>query len=217
MHLNHPQTIPPLPMEKLSSVKPVPGAKKIGAHYYTANKLAKNQKPHNTKCWQGCRETRKLINVKTSTVISEGSLVGLTEMKTSWSPGPSTAAAWVLTPWRNSRIECLSPPWWRQQSASGSGCPSTREEKSKWKWLQMTKLCAMVRQNETDLLKATGFPAGAHGKEPVCQCRRPKRLRFDPWVGKIPWRRKWQPMPVFLPGESHGQRSLAGYTAHGVA
>ena len=34
---------------------------------------------------------------------------------------------------------------------------------------------------------------------------------FDPWIGKIPWRRKWQPTPVLLPGESHGQRSLAGY------
>ena len=35
-----------------------------------------------------------------------------------------------------------------------------------------------------------------------------RRYRFDPWVGKIPWRRKWQPTPVFLPGEFHGQRSL---------
>ena len=41
------------------------------------------------------------------------------------------------------------------------------------------------------------------------------RHGFDPWVGKIPWRRKWQPSPVFLPGESHGHRSLAG-TVHGV-
>ena len=38
-----------------------------------------------------------------------------------------------------------------------------------------------------------------------------KRYGFDPWVEKIPWSRKWQPCPVFLPGESHGQRSLAGY------
>ena len=37
-----------------------------------------------------------------------------------------------------------------------------------------------------------------------------KRLRFDAWVGKIPWRMEWQPTPVFLPGESHGQKSLAG-------
>ena len=39
-----------------------------------------------------------------------------------------------------------------------------------------------------------------------------KRLRFDPWVGIIPWRRAWQPTPVFLPGEFHGQRSLVGYS-----
>ena len=41
------------------------------------------------------------------------------------------------------------------------------------------------------------------------------RLRFDPWVGKIPWKRTWQPTPVILPGESHGRRSLVG-TVHGV-
>jgi len=39
--------------------------------------------------------------------------------------------------------------------------------------------------------------------------------RFDPWVSKIPWRRKWQPTPVFLTGKSHGQRSLAGYSEKG--
>ena len=39
--------------------------------------------------------------------------------------------------------------------------------------------------------------------------------RFNPWVGKIPWRRKWQPTPVFLPGKSHGQKSLAGYSPWG--
>ena len=49
------------------------------------------------------------------------------------------------------------------------------------------------------------------GKESICQCRRRKRQGFDPWVRKVPWRRKWQPTPVFLPGESHGQRSLVGY------
>ena len=50
-----------------------------------------------------------------------------------------------------------------------------------------------------------GFPGGTSGKESTCQCR---RCKFDPWFGKIPWRRAWQPTPVFLPGESDGQRSL---------
>ena len=49
MHLNHPQTIPPLPVEKLSSVKPVPGAKKVGAHYYTATTTTTT-----TKSLQSC-------------------------------------------------------------------------------------------------------------------------------------------------------------------
>ena len=48
-----------------------------------------------------------------------------------------------------------------------------------------------------------------NGKESTCQCR---RCEFDPWIGRIPWRRKWQPTPVFLPRKSHGQRSQANYS-----
>ena len=52
-------------------------------------------------------------------------------------------------------------------------------------------------------------------KIPVCQCRRHKRCRFNTWVKKIPCSRKWQPTPVFLPGEFHGPRSLTGYNPWG--
>ena len=58
------------------------------------------------------------------------------------------------------------------------------------------------------------FPGGSEGKAFACIAGRPG---FNPWVGKIPWRRKWQPTPVFLPGKSHGRRSLIRYTVHGVA
>ena len=64
-------------------------------------------------------------------------------------------------------------------------------------------------------LPARGFPGGTSGKELTCQCRRQKRRGFNPWVRKIPWRRKWQPTPIFLPGKSHGQRSLVGYNPWG--
>ena len=57
-----------------------------------------------------------------------------------------------------------------------------------------------------------GPPRWLSGEESACQCR---RCRFNPWVGRIPWRKKWQPTPVFLPGKSHGQRSLAGYSPRG--
>jgi len=59
----------------------------------------------------------------------------------------------------------------------------------------------------------TGFPGGASGKEPACQYRKPRRLGFNAWVGKIAWRRAWQHTQVFLPGESHEQKSLAGYSS----
>ena len=57
-----------------------------------------------------------------------------------------------------------------------------------------------------------GFQGVTSGKEPACQCRKHERCGFDPWVGKIPWRKAWQPTLVFLPGEFHGQRNLAGYS-----
>ena len=53
---------------------------------------------------------------------------------------------------------------------------------------------------------------GSMVKESACQGR---RCGFHPWVGKIPWRRAWQPTPVFWPGKSHGQRSLEGYNSWG--
>ena len=56
------------------------------------------------------------------------------------------------------------------------------------------------------------LPRWHNGKEFACQCR---RGGFDPWVGKISWRSAWQPTPVFLPAEFHGQRSLAGYRPWG--
>ena len=60
--------------------------------------------------------------------------------------------------------------------------------------MYIKKYCSAINKNN--------FPGGSSGKEPTCQCRRQKRCRFDPWVGKIPWRRAWQPTRVFFPGES---------------
>ena len=57
-----------------------------------------------------------------------------------------------------------------------------------------------------------GFHGGLDGKESVCNVGEPG---FNPWVRKIPWRRKWQPTPVFSPGKSHGQKSLVGYSLQG--
>ena len=56
------------------------------------------------------------------------------------------------------------------------------------------------------------FPGGSNSIRICLQCRRPG---FNSWIGKIPWRRELQPTPVFLPGEFHGQRSLAVYSPQG--
>ena len=60
------------------------------------------------------------------------------------------------------------------------------------------------------LSSPVGLPKWLSAKESACQGRRCRRPGFDPWVGNIPWRKKWQPTPGVLPGESRGQRSLAG-------
>ena len=60
-----------------------------------------------------------------------------------------------------------------------------------------------------------GLRRWSSSKESACQCRRCKKYGFNPWIRKIPWRRKWQPTPEFLTEESQVQRSLAGYSPWG--
>ena len=66
--------------------------------------------------------------------------------------------------------------------------------------------------NYPKVVPLVGCPRWLSGKRITCQCRRCRRRGFDPWGGKILWRRKYQPASVFLPGRSHGQRSLADYS-----
>ena len=72
-----------------------------------------------------------------------------------------------------------------------------------------------VAQCAHTTLNMNKLPRWLRGKETACWCNRCRRPRFDPWVGKILWSRKWKPTPVFLPGKFHGQRSLAGYSPWG--
>ena len=69
--------------------------------------------------------------------------------------------------------------------------------------------CVCAKSSFLYYKRCQWYPGRSDGKEPTCQYR---RQRFDPWVGKVPWRRAWQPTPVSLSGESHGQRSLVGYS-----
>ena len=122
-----------------------------------------------------------------------------------------------------SRHQCFREKWWkRTHSPQGGKTPPPvwaaeqtgghlvqeqvwRTETEKCN----TCSCFMILTSRWGKGNAQGVMSG---KEPACQCQRWKRWEFDPWVRKIPWRRKWQPTLVLLPGESHGQRSLAGYS-----
>ena len=73
--------------------------------------------------------------------------------------------------------------------------------------------CVWGVSSEHSFFFFLGFPRWLSSKESACQYR---RRRFNSWVRKIPWRREWQPTPVFLPGESQRQRSLVDSTVHGV-
>ena len=96
--------------------------------------------------------------------------------------------------------------------------------KSVWladKWLALFSLCLlyvwMLWPGLCPFSTFMGFPGGASGKESAHQCKRCRRCVFYPWMGKIPWRRAWQPTPVFLPGEFSLDRGAWQATVHGVA
>ena len=74
------------------------------------------------------------------------------------------------------------------------------------------RVCTLPLLIIVHLYAVCWLPKSPSGKESVYQCR---RHRFDSWVRKILWRKKWQPIPIFLPGESYGQRSLTGHSPWG--
>ena len=104
---------------------------------------------------------------------------------------------------------------------SYNSLPVGEEDNGSWKWGEKELTKKIYQRKETikscfcTFHGALGFPGVTNGKEPASQCWRHKRHGLNPWVGTIPWRSVWQPTPVFLPGESHGQRSLEGYSPWG--
>ena len=95
---------------------------------------------------------------------------------------------------------------------SAGQCPGSTLGLVFWQasWGGLIAVCSLLGLHHfTRILE---LPRWCSGKESTCPCR---RRRFDLRSGNIPWRRKWQPTPVFLPGESHGQICLASYSPQG--
>ena len=85
---------------------------------------------------------------------------------------------------------------------------------TQWTWVWASSGCWWWT-GKLDVLQFMGLQRVRHNwvtELNWTECRRHRRHGFDPLVGKIPWRRPWQPTPVFLPGESHGQGNLVGYS-----
>ena len=90
---------------------------------------------------------------------------------------------------------------------------SRQEYRSEWPFSPPGDLPDPGIEPRSPASQADSLPAEPPGSP--CQRRRNKRCGLSLWVGKTPWRRAWKPTPVFLPGESHGQRSLVGYSPWG--
>ena len=102
-----------------------------------------------------------------------------------------------------------SRPDFKEQSSS---CPVFSQDSVPLESSHQSREAETTWRNFQQVLQFVGFPGGTSGKEPTCQFR---RHRFKPWVREIPWRKAWKSTPVFLPGESHGQRSLASHSPWG--
>ena len=84
------------------------------------------------------------------------------------------------------------------------------------KFLRLTGMFIWLRWSRVTSVELWRFNSNFQmGVSLIAQLVKNLGSGVNPWVGKIPWRRKWQPTPVFVPGESHGQRSLVGYSPRG--
>ena len=116
--------------------------------------------------------------------------------------------------WRKTPCEAQTPRRNKAQIKISIFFPQGKKEGydfqkvSSWRGGKSNSFVSTALSEIVKMLTSLGFPGGTSGEEPTCQCRRCKRWEFDPWVGKIPRRRAQKPTPVFLAGESHGQRSL---------
>ena len=113
-----------------------------------------------------------------------------------------------------SKAKLLSKMLERKSSEWNAGTVDWKSVRGHWQWLGKWVEYQQLQIQLSLVYLLSHLILGLPWWLSLClQCGRPG---FDPWVGKIPWRRKWQPTPVFLPGESHGRRSFVGYSPRGL-
>ena len=159
-------------------------------------------------------------------------------------PAPNSGTSQNTAPWRRiitlhrgkktKALSCLCQAWWWRKLLNGRTGEKT-DAVVRWSQILAPVLPFHCLEEDSQVtgslwgpvfwsVRREGKTWGGHllwglpwGLSQWRVCLQRRRGRFNPWVRKIPWRRKWQPTPVFLPGKFYGQRSLVGYTAHEVA
>ena len=113
-----------------------------------------------------------------------------------------------------SKQTVISLHWPNSRANSPSTPAPTSKRNPGFPWLQLMRSskCGKAGVAQIEFILKCWIIFVSRNKQLFGRIRRHKRCRFNPWVGKIPWRRKWQPTPVFWPGEFHGQRSLTDYS-----
>ena len=180
-----------------------------------ASKLPRKLAPVSAE--EGNRWRCQVVTQRDPQFWRDGSRPGSLELWPAWSGCTSSPQETPLpqySPGLPMEADQAGPPWSRDQVPTHA-----------WPWSYVQRWCAQVcvcfcSQEYPEQKPAfvdssvvsEGFSGGASGKEPTYQCRRHKRCGFNSWVRKIPWRRAQQPTLVFKPAESHGQRSLTGYS-----
>ena len=124
---------------------------------------------------------------------------------------PSVQETWEMWVWSLGQEDSLGKGMATHFSILAWGIPRTERGRLQCTGLYMC-VCTYRCIHTHTHTRIGGLPRWHSGKESTCQCRKRRRRGFYPWVGKIPWRRKWQSTPVFLPEKSYGQRSLVGYS-----
>ena len=149
-----------------------------------------------------------------------------------WGPvkrvnGVSSGTQWLCLPsisvWhQDSKLYCSTTAWCYKEQNEKCGC--FIDVPALWIWLGYSwfyldgvilKFVLAMKLPFAISHVPKGFPSGSVVKNLPANAGCPAGDVVQSWVGKIPWRRKWQPTPVFLPGKSHGQRSLEGYSSWG--
>ena len=187
-----------------------PTSPALVGRFCTAEPLGKPFLPLQSINWRRqCGKLCVMISSKLSAIYQHTSLVAqmgmgkrlpTTQETWAWSLGWEDALEKAMAP-----TPVLLPGRSHGQRSLVGYSPWGRKEPTRHDWVTSFSLHMNSWASQVALV-VKNPPVRAGGR---------KRHGFDPWVKKIPWRRKWQPVPVFLPGESQGQRSLVGYSPWG--